>query len=80
MAGVSARAPARERLLDAAEELFYECGIAATGVDAVLRRAHVAPATLYAHFARQGPPCRRLSAPAPRAVARDVGRGVAALR
>ena len=51
MAGVSARAPARERLLDAAEELFYECGIAATGVDAVLRRAHVAPATLYAHFA-----------------------------
>ncbi|WP_432510594.1 TetR/AcrR family transcriptional regulator [Kineococcus sp. SYSU DK001] len=46
----SARAPARTRLLDAAEELFYEHGIAATGVDAVLRRAHVAPATLYAHF------------------------------
>ena len=45
------RAPARERLLDAAEELFYERGIAATGVDAVLRRAQVAPATLYAHFA-----------------------------
>ncbi|KQT94307.1 hypothetical protein ASG49_05295 [Marmoricola sp. Leaf446] len=44
------RAPARERLLDAAEELFYEHGIAATGVDAVLRRAGVAPATLYAHF------------------------------
>lgn len=44
------RAPARERLLDAAEELFYERGIAATGVDAVLRRARVAPATLYAHF------------------------------
>ena len=51
MAGGSARAPARERLLDAAEELFYERGIAATGVDAVLRRAQVAPATLYAHFA-----------------------------
>jgi AcrR family transcriptional regulator len=48
---VSARAPARERLLDAAEELFSERGIAATGVDAVLRRAGVAPATLYAHFA-----------------------------
>ncbi|WP_299035883.1 TetR/AcrR family transcriptional regulator [uncultured Pseudokineococcus sp.] len=47
----SARAPARTRLLDAAEELFYERGIAATGVDSVLRRAHVAPATLYAHFA-----------------------------
>ncbi|QJY46854.1 TetR/AcrR family transcriptional regulator [Pseudonocardia broussonetiae] len=41
---------ARERLLDAAEELFAERGIAATGVDAVLKRAHVAPATLYAHF------------------------------
>ena len=44
------RPPARDRLLDAAEELFYEHGIAATGVDAVLTRAGVAPATLYAHF------------------------------
>ncbi|WP_369135666.1 TetR/AcrR family transcriptional regulator [Modestobacter sp. I12A-02662] len=43
--------PARERLLDAAGELFYESGIAATGVDAVLTRARVSPATLYAHFA-----------------------------
>ncbi|WNB86878.1 helix-turn-helix domain-containing protein [Cellulomonas sp. ATA003] len=51
MAATSARGTARERLLDAAEELFYERGIAATGVDAVLRRAGVAPATLYAHFA-----------------------------
>ncbi|ROR90331.1 TetR/AcrR family transcriptional regulator [Nocardioides aurantiacus] len=50
MATTETRAPARERLLDAAEELFYEHGIAATGVDAVLRRAGVAPATLYAHF------------------------------
>jgi AcrR family transcriptional regulator len=38
-------------LLDAAGELFYESGIAATGVDAVLARARVSPATLYAHFA-----------------------------
>ena len=51
MTRVDARAPVQERLLDAAEELFYERGIAATGVDAVLRRAEVAPATLYAHFA-----------------------------
>jgi AcrR family transcriptional regulator len=51
MVGAKVRRPARERLLDAAEELFYERGIAATGVDAVLRRAEVAPATLYAHFA-----------------------------
>lgn len=43
--------PARERLLAAAAELFYASGIAATGVDAVLRRAGVSPTTMYAHFA-----------------------------
>lgn len=47
----AARAPARERILDAAEEFFYAQGIAATGVDAVLQRAGASPATLYAHFA-----------------------------
>jgi AcrR family transcriptional regulator len=47
----SATPPARERLLTAAGELFYESGIAATGVDAVLARAAVSPATMYAHFA-----------------------------
>ena len=47
----SATRPARERLLAAAGELFYESGIAATGVDAVLARAQVSPATMYAHFA-----------------------------
>jgi AcrR family transcriptional regulator len=46
----AASRPARERLLDAAGELFYATGIAATGVDAVLARARVSPATLYAHF------------------------------
>ena len=45
------RGPAvRERLLDAAETLFYEHGITGTGVDAVLREAGVSTATLYAHF------------------------------
>lgn len=42
--------PARERLLTAAGELFYASGIAATGVDAILGRAGVSPATMYAHF------------------------------
>lgn len=51
MAADAASRPARERLLAAAGELFYESGIAATGVDAVLARAHVSPATMYAHFA-----------------------------
>ncbi|MGY1793001.1 TetR/AcrR family transcriptional regulator [Geodermatophilus sp. SYSU D00525] len=50
MSTAAASRPARERLLDAAGELFYENGIAATGVDAVLARARVSPATLYAHF------------------------------
>jgi AcrR family transcriptional regulator len=51
MSPTTASPPARERLLAAAGELFYESGIAATGVDAVLARAGVAPATMYAHFA-----------------------------
>jgi AcrR family transcriptional regulator len=51
MAPAPASRPARERLLDAAGGLFYESGIAATGVDAILARAGVSPATMYAHFA-----------------------------
>ncbi|WAP52452.1 TetR/AcrR family transcriptional regulator [Arthrobacter sp. ATA002] len=41
---------ARERLLDAADDLAFTQGVAATPVDEILRRANVAPATLYAHF------------------------------
>ncbi|RZU32097.1 TetR/AcrR family transcriptional regulator [Blastococcus saxobsidens] len=51
MTRAPATPPARERLLTAAGELFYASGIAATGVDAVLTRAGVSPATMYAHFA-----------------------------
>ncbi|MEU8625554.1 TetR/AcrR family transcriptional regulator [Streptomyces sp. NPDC048669] len=40
----------RDRLLDAADELFSRDGIARTSVDQVLHHAHVAPGTLYAHF------------------------------
>jgi len=40
----------RERLLDAAEILFYRDGVGRTAVDAVLAEAGVSPATLYAHF------------------------------
>lgn len=50
MAGTHTTTPARERLLTAADELFYERGITSTGVDAVLQRAGASPATLYAHF------------------------------
>jgi AcrR family transcriptional regulator len=42
--------PARERLLAAANELFYEEGVHTVGIDRVIERAGVAKATLYATF------------------------------
>jgi len=51
---MSARRPAglaRQRLIAAADELFSRDGIAATPVDEAVRRAGVATATLYHHFA-----------------------------
>jgi AcrR family transcriptional regulator len=42
---------ARERILDAAYELFSQRGIRAVGVSEVIERAGVATATLYRHFA-----------------------------
>lgn len=44
------RPSARQRLLEAADELFYARGIASTGVDAVITRAGVATASLYKNF------------------------------
>lgn len=40
----------RERLLTAADELFYEDGICSVGVDRILERADVARASLYGTF------------------------------
>ncbi|MFC4906074.1 TetR/AcrR family transcriptional regulator [Actinomadura gamaensis] len=42
--------PARRRILDAADELFYARGINSTGVDAVIEAAGVARMTFYKHF------------------------------
>jgi AcrR family transcriptional regulator len=42
---------ARERILDAAYELFSRNGIQAVGIDAVISRSGVARQTLYRHFA-----------------------------
>lgn len=42
---------ARERLLEAAAILFYNDGIAATGIDSITRRAGVAKQSLYNNFA-----------------------------
>jgi AcrR family transcriptional regulator len=46
----AARGSARERLLAAADELFYEEGIHTVGIDRVIERAGVAKATLYSAF------------------------------
>lgn len=45
-----ARAPAVDRLLDAALRLFYRDGYHAVGIDAILAEAQVAKMTLYNHF------------------------------
>ncbi|QOI55479.1 TetR/AcrR family transcriptional regulator [Rouxiella badensis] len=42
---------ARDRLLNAARVLFYNDGIAGTGIDAVVKRAGVARKSLYNNFA-----------------------------
>lgn len=49
--GAAAREPVRERILDAAADLFYRDGIRAVGVDAIISAAGVAKASFYRHFA-----------------------------
>ncbi len=44
-------APARDRILDAAYDLFSRRGIRAVGIDAVIEQSGVARMTLYRHFA-----------------------------
>ena len=44
------RMPARERLLAAADELFYSEGVQSVGIDRVIERAGVAKASLYSAF------------------------------
>lgn len=45
------RTSTETRLLDAADELFFRHGVAATPIDAVIERAGVSAATLYRGFA-----------------------------
>jgi AcrR family transcriptional regulator len=51
-AATEARTPARERLLDAANELFYAEGVQTVGIDRIIQRAGVAKASLYNLFGR----------------------------
>jgi AcrR family transcriptional regulator len=49
--GVSeTHAGARERILDTAEQLFYQSGIRAIGIDTIIERSSVAKMSLYRHF------------------------------
>ena len=48
--GPAPRRPARERLLAAADELFYEHGINVVGIDRIIEKAGVAKASLYESF------------------------------
>ena len=49
-AQVEHRASARDRLLDAADELFYDEGVQTVGIDRIIERAGVAKASLYNLF------------------------------
>jgi len=48
--GEAAGPPARERLLAAADELFYREGVQTVGIDRIISRAGVAKASLYSNF------------------------------
>lgn len=50
MSAVESSLSARERLLNAARVLFYNDGIAATGIDAIVKKAGVAKKSLYNNF------------------------------
>ncbi|HTA37495.1 MAG TPA: TetR/AcrR family transcriptional regulator [Candidatus Acidoferrales bacterium] len=49
--GKSDQASVRDRLLDTANDLFYQEGVRAVGVDLVVERSGVAKTSLYRHFA-----------------------------
>ncbi|WEZ84026.1 TetR/AcrR family transcriptional regulator [Rhizobium sp. 32-5/1] len=47
---MTGKKPVRDRLLNAAAELFYSQGVAATGIDKITARAGVAKMSLYNNF------------------------------
>lgn len=50
MARAKPNSDARERILEAADQLFYRDGLRAAGIDTVIAEAGVAKMTLYSHF------------------------------
>ena len=51
MSKAPAKTPARDRILQTAERLFYAEGIRAVGIDRIIAESEVAKMTLYNHFA-----------------------------
>jgi AcrR family transcriptional regulator len=50
MIGSDGKKPVRERILDAASQMFYRDGIRAVGIDAIIARSGVAKMSLYRNF------------------------------
>src|SRR5436309_14676220 len=48
--GSEPRIPVRQRILDAASELFYRDGVRAVGIDAIIARSGIAKMSLYRNF------------------------------
>jgi len=51
-------APARERILEVASDLFYKQGFRATGINEVIEKSGVAKATFYNHFPSKDDLCK----------------------
>lgn len=50
MSGSERKQPARQRILEAAAEMFYRDGVRAVGIDAIIARSGVAKMSLYRNF------------------------------
>jgi AcrR family transcriptional regulator len=50
MSEAEQKKPARQRILDAASEMFYRDGVRAVGIDAIIARSGVAKMSLYRNF------------------------------
>jgi len=74
----SSRASARERLLAAADDLFYREGVHVVGIDRVIERAGVAKASLYNTFGSKDELVRAYLEGRHRAIAERVTGGLAA--
>jgi AcrR family transcriptional regulator len=78
MAVTTARPSARDRLLAAADELFYREGVHVVGIDRVIEHAGVAKATLYNTFGSKDELIRAYLRGRHQAIERRITQGLAA--